>query len=148
LPIWTEFMKRAHQHRAYRNVTDFQAPSGVANANIDPLSGELATTSCPKVVTEYYIDGTQPTAFCRLHANGSTQIAGWDTQDGTAPSGSVLGKPAASGQSLPALANGQTPTNGPVLANGQTPPNGQPPPPNTDPKKKKGLFDKLKNIFK
>jgi penicillin-binding protein 1B len=134
LPIWTEFMKRAHQHRAYRNVTDFQAPSGVASASIDPLSGELGTTSCPKVINEYYIDGTQPTVFCRFHANGSTQIAGWDTSDGSAPSGAAA-KPA-DGQTLP------------DVANGQTAPNGQVPPPNADAKKKKGILDKLKNIFK
>ncbi len=132
LPIWTEFMKRAHQHRAYRNVTDFAQPSGITTATIDPLSGQLGTTACPKVITEFYLDGTQPTVFCHLHANGSTQIAGWDTP--------------ADGHPGP----GATPANGqglPVLANGQPPDNGQPPP-NPDPKKKKGFFDKLKNIFK
>jgi penicillin-binding protein 1B len=29
LPIWTEFMKRAHQHREYRNVRGFEAPDGM-----------------------------------------------------------------------------------------------------------------------
>jgi penicillin-binding protein 1B len=131
LPIWTEFMKRAHQHRAYRNVTDFAEPAGIVSASIDPLSGELGTTNCPKVVTEYYLDGTQPTVFCRMHANGSTQIAGWDTSanaSGTSPSGQTL-------------ANGQ------LSSNGQ-PANGQLPTPDVDAKKKKGLLDKLKNIFK
>ena len=28
LPIWTEFMKRAHQHREYRNVTVSRRPTG------------------------------------------------------------------------------------------------------------------------
>jgi penicillin-binding protein 1B len=141
LPIWTEFMKRAHQHRSYRNVTDFPPPTGLVSANIDPLSGELGTTSCPKLMTEYYLDGTQPKAFCHLHANGSTQIAGWDTPDGRAPGGVIpLGSPPpvppANGQALPALATDLPPVNG------------QPPPPNPDPKKKKGLLEKFKSIFK
>ena len=29
LPIWAEFMRRAHEHREYRNVTDFTAPAGI-----------------------------------------------------------------------------------------------------------------------
>jgi penicillin-binding protein 1B len=29
LPIWTEFMKRAHKHRAYRDVSDFAVPEGL-----------------------------------------------------------------------------------------------------------------------
>ena len=36
LPIWTEFMKRAHQHREYRNVTGWDAPDGIVSVDIDP----------------------------------------------------------------------------------------------------------------
>jgi penicillin-binding protein 1B len=79
LPIWTEFMKRAHQHREYRNVHEFDAPEGVVFADIDSESGQLATPSCPKVHSEVFIAGTQPVEFCRLHGGGShTQIAGWE----------------------------------------------------------------------
>src|SRR6202042_3199216 len=29
LPIWVEFMRRAHAHREYRTVTPFEAPNGI-----------------------------------------------------------------------------------------------------------------------
>ena len=48
LPIWTEFMKRAHKRREYRNVRDWDAPDGIVSVDIDPLSGQLATGSMPE----------------------------------------------------------------------------------------------------
>ena len=57
LPVWAEFMRRAHQHREYRNVTDFEPPPGVVSVQIDPESGQLATAACPKVRTEYLRGG-------------------------------------------------------------------------------------------
>src|SRR6185437_6819470 len=78
LPIWTEFMKRAHQHRQYRNVHEFVAPEGVVTADIDADNGLLATPGCPKVRSEVFIAGTQPVEACRLHGGGRTQVAGWD----------------------------------------------------------------------
>jgi penicillin-binding protein 1B len=79
LPIWTEFMKRAHQHREYRNVHEFDAPEGVVAADVDSETGQVATPNCPKVHSEVFIAGTQPVEFCRLHGgSGRTQIAGWE----------------------------------------------------------------------
>ncbi|MEJ7605873.1 MAG: hypothetical protein WKF37_06320 [Bryobacteraceae bacterium] len=37
LPVWTEFMKRAHRHREYRNVTRWDAPDGIISVDIDPV---------------------------------------------------------------------------------------------------------------
>ena len=79
LPIWVEFMKRAHQHREYRNVHDFDAPDGVVTADVDMDTGQLATPSCPHVRSEVFIAGTQPVDVCRLHGGGRTQVAGWET---------------------------------------------------------------------
>ena len=76
LPIWTEFMKRAHQHREYRNVHEFEAPEGVVTADIDADNGLLATPGCPKVRSEVFIAGTQPVEACRLHGGGRTP-GGW-----------------------------------------------------------------------
>jgi penicillin-binding protein 1B len=75
LPIWTEFMKRAHQRPEYRNVHGFPAPSGIVTTAIDPGTGELATMACPKVRNEVFIAGTQPVQFCRLHGGGLLQVA-------------------------------------------------------------------------
>jgi penicillin-binding protein 1B len=129
LPIWTDFMKRAHKHRQYRDVTDFDVPDGVVSAQVDPDTGELATSACPKVATNYYLLGTQPVQFCQLHQGGSTEIAGWDT---TSPQTQA---------SLP---------NVPVPATGLPPPVSPDNPQNTKDKQaqpKHGFFDKLKSIF-
>jgi penicillin-binding protein 1B len=78
LPIWTEFMKRAHQHREYRNVRSFDPPDGIVTAEIDAETGELATPACPKTRTEVFLAGTQPVQVCRLHGNGHTQVTSWE----------------------------------------------------------------------
>ncbi len=134
LPVWAEFMKRAHKHRAYRDVSDFTIPEGVVSAQIDPDSGELATSACPKTQTEYYLLGTQPVIFCPLHQGGSTQIASWDT---TLPN-TLPGSPS-------------VPTQPAAVRSAQNMPNLTPPPPvqpEQKPQKKSGFFDKLKSIFK
>lgn len=78
LPIWFEFMKRAHQHREYRAVRPFEAPDGIVTAEIDAETGELATPACPKVRNEVFIAGTQPVQACHLHGNGRTQVTSWE----------------------------------------------------------------------
>jgi penicillin-binding protein 1B len=130
LPIWAEFMKRAHKHREYRDVSEFEVPEGVVTAQIDPESGDLATSACPLVVTDYYLLGTQPVQFCPLHQGGSTEIAGWETSAPTAPA------------SLPGIPGPST----------SLPPSPAPPPPDPNqPQKpdttKSNVFDRLKSIF-
>jgi penicillin-binding protein 1B len=68
LPIWTEFMKKAAQTRPYRDAKQFQAPAGVATAEICSESGQLAGANCPNVRSEVFIDGTQPVVECQLHS--------------------------------------------------------------------------------
>ena len=89
LPIWTEFMKRAHQYREYRGVREFAAPDGVVSVQVDPATGQLASPACPGARPEVFIAGTQPVEVCRLHGGGrdsSTLVAGWDAAP-PAPSG-------------------------------------------------------------
>jgi penicillin-binding protein 1B len=136
LPVWAEFMKRAHEHREYRNVSEFEAPAGVVGVQIDPASGQLATAACPKVRTEYFIDGTQPVELCQLHGGGGTRVAGWDlgqparTSDQVAP-GSASGAP-------PQQRAAQQPPSPLPDSNPQAPP----------PPKHRGLLDRLRGIFK
>ena len=82
LYVWAEFMKRAHEHRQYRNVSSFNAPAGIVSAQIDPESGLLATANCPTVRTEFFIAGTEPAEACPLHGGG-TRMAGWDATPGS-----------------------------------------------------------------
>jgi penicillin-binding protein 1B len=64
LPVWTQFMTRA---LAGRPSVAFAAPEGIAYADIDPLTGKLATPLCPKVLTESFLPGSEPTESCELH---------------------------------------------------------------------------------
>ena len=144
LPIWTDFMKRAHTHRAYRTVNEFDVPDGVVSVQIDPQTGELATGSCPDVRNAYYLVGTQPTQFCHLHGGGRPKL----------PAGILLPSPRILrhqgsvytpplGQALPP----PRPNAGSPEAQQQA--QEQPPQPqDQQQQKKKGFFDKLKGIFK
>ena len=64
LPIWTEFMKRA---LTGHTSVGFDVPENIQFADIDADTGKLATPACPKVISEAFIDGTQPTEICELH---------------------------------------------------------------------------------
>jgi len=133
LPIWTEFMKRAHQYREYRGVQGFQAPDGITTVDIDPLTGQLASAGCPNPKAEVFITGTQPVEFCRLHGGGQrTQIAAWDSEDA---SGSSAG-------------NGQ-PRVSAVRRNRPEPSEPRSQPPETKPEPaKRSFFDRIRAIFR
>ena len=63
LPAWVQFMQDA----APADPEDFPEPSGITMATIDPESGGIATSACPKQVSLPFLDGTQPTQMCPLH---------------------------------------------------------------------------------
>ncbi len=64
LPIWTDFMRRAHEGR---QSADFNQPPGVTRVEVDPVSGLLATARCPAPLLEAFRDGTMPGEWCPLH---------------------------------------------------------------------------------
>ncbi len=66
-PVWADFMLRATNLAAYRDVKDFTMPEGVQSVLIDPDSLELATPNCPITREEVYVAGSAPTEFCELH---------------------------------------------------------------------------------
>jgi penicillin-binding protein 1B len=135
LPVWAEFMRRAHEHREYRNVSEFDPPPGVVAAQIDPASGQLATAACPKVRTEYFIEGMQPVELCQLHGGGGTRVASWETGQPTRPSD----------QAAPAGAPGAAPQQRTAQ---NAPPLSEPAPQSQAPRKHKGFFERLRGIFK
>ena len=97
LPVWVEFMKRAHQYREYRNVHGFQAPDGIVTVEVDPATGELATSLCPSPRAEVFLSGTQPVESCHLHGGaGGARVASWETAPSPAPANAAVGgvKPA------------------------------------------------------
>ena len=66
-PIWADFMKRATTMPGYRDVRDFDKPTGVDTLMIDSDTLQVATPSCPTTREEVYIAGSGPTQFCELH---------------------------------------------------------------------------------
>jgi penicillin-binding protein 1A len=70
LPIWLEFMKKAH---ADRTVEDFAAPDGIVFRQIDPGTGLLSTDHCRSSIREAYIPGTEPRRYCEETAPGAEE---------------------------------------------------------------------------
>ncbi|MCL5742747.1 MAG: penicillin-binding transpeptidase domain-containing protein [Acidobacteria bacterium] len=141
LPIWTEFMKRAHQYREYRGVREFAAPDGVVSVQIDPATGQLASPNCPGVRSEVFIAGTQPVEVCHLHGGGrssSTLVAGWDA--GAPPADAATASAGTSDKAKAAVhARGRSrkpPESPPMQAQA-------PPPP-----AKRSIFRRLLDVFK
>jgi membrane carboxypeptidase/penicillin-binding protein len=64
LPIWAEFMKRA---LAGHSSVSFRVADGIVFADVDRTTGKLATPDCPNMITEAFLDGTQPVLFCAGH---------------------------------------------------------------------------------
>ncbi len=142
LPIWTEFMKRAHEHREYRNVSEFTPPDGVVSVEIDPATGLLATPGCPQAQTEVFITGSQPLESCRLHGGRGTRVASWEAPPRPPAEVASAGPPPGplpSSSRPPALAR---PNAGKPAA--------PPAPPPSEPAKpeKKGFFRRLLGVFK
>jgi penicillin-binding protein 1B len=136
LPIWTEFMKRAHRHREYRGVQPFSPPDGIAIVDIDPASGQLATPSCPKSIPEVFLAGTQPVELCRLHGGGQTWITSWDSDSSSsAPSQASARSESASPRQPVARAESPQPV---------------PPSPASAPaaEPKRGFWNRIRAIFK
>jgi penicillin-binding protein 1B len=135
LPIWVEFMKRASQHREYRNVKAFEAPDGIVQAEIDSDTGERATASCPVKRYEVFIAGTEPVQVCHVHGNGRTQVASWEPA-----------QPVTSGSSeTPVVADARRPEAQPALRSIPiAPPVVQP----QAAPKKKGFLGWIKDVFK
>lgn len=64
LPIWVDFMMAALA--GHPNVS-FQPPAGVSFVTIDRDTGRLAQPGCPRIISEAFVTGTEPTEACELH---------------------------------------------------------------------------------
>lgn len=66
LPIWSELARRLIP----QDQPDFDMPSGIVQREIDPKTGQLATSQCPEKTPEVFIAGTEPTLYCEVHGGG------------------------------------------------------------------------------
>jgi penicillin-binding protein 1B len=73
LPIWSEFMRQALD--VYPG-GEFPEPPGITYAKIDATNGRKATAYCPVVVTEVFLNGTEPPP-CEEHGGVTEQIGRW-----------------------------------------------------------------------
>jgi hypothetical protein len=83
------------------------------------------------VITEYFVDGTQPVETCQLHGGGSgAQVAGWDT--GTPDNNNSAPRRVAARQQQASNGTGS----------------GSPAPVQQQQPQKKGLFNRLRDLFR
>jgi penicillin-binding protein 1B len=64
LPIWADFMRAA---MATVPSNPFPVPPGIAFRDVDPTTGKLATSFCPVVVREVFLETTEPRDPCPDH---------------------------------------------------------------------------------
>jgi len=108
LPAWVSFMTGVTPHSS----PPFAVPPGITMATIDPQSGGLATSGCPRTATVPFLTGTAPTQICPLHgglAPAPTLVAGPSgvpppPAPGVAPAPGTAPQPASNGV-LGALGN-------------------------------------------
>ncbi|MFZ1684284.1 MAG: PBP1A family penicillin-binding protein [Candidatus Zixiibacteriota bacterium] len=82
VPIWTQFMLAACKNLP---PDDFEQPEGIVRADVCDESGELATDRCPKVHSDVFKQGTEPTQECHLHPSRTGYRPANRTKPGTAP---------------------------------------------------------------
>lgn len=75
--IWGDIMKEAHKGLPVKN---FEAPSGIASAEVCIDSGKAPSDICAqdprgsRIISEIFIDGTQPVEICDVHVTADIDI--------------------------------------------------------------------------
>jgi penicillin-binding protein 1A len=72
LPIWAYLMKSLIQGDSlvspiYKRGKGFSKPEGITERRICTKSGLLASSKCPKIRNEYFINGNEPKKICDIH---------------------------------------------------------------------------------
>ena len=65
LPIWVDVARQVIPAES----PEFQVPQGIVRREIDPQTGQLATSKCPERVAEVFIEGTEPSVYCEVHGS-------------------------------------------------------------------------------
>jgi penicillin-binding protein 1B len=97
LPAWVQFMQDA----AAAEPEDFPEPSGITMAMIDPESGGLATTACPRQVSLPFLIGTEPTQMCSIHGGIFASAHPYPPGSATMPPAPVFAPPAPAASASP-----------------------------------------------
>lgn len=95
LPIWTIFMKKAHELPDYQRVSDFPEPEGIVRADVCPEAFKMASPAyvpsearldkglppCYELESEVFVAGTQPMQAYPSGFRGApagSRVSGWD----------------------------------------------------------------------
>tara|TARA_Y100000588_G_scaffold385043_1_gene477570 strand:- start:26433 stop:29036 length:2604 start_codon:yes stop_codon:yes gene_type:complete len=146
LPIWAEFMKRAHELREYRNPKPFEPAQGVVTLDVDPVTQRIATYQCPKRSAEVFIAGSQPMQYCRLHGGRgqrtllATNVAGWDNAS--------VQKTSSSPETEVVQSTGRPESRSSLRRNRALSGSSKELSQETSPQKKKGFFSRFLDIFR
>ena len=73
LPIWTNFMKRAHE-ALNLPVEDFERPASVPLVEICNETYDVATIYCPSPFGEVFVPGTEPGRTCPTHNSKGSAV--------------------------------------------------------------------------
>ncbi len=65
LPIWVDVARQVIPAES----KEFSVPQGIVRRDIDPQTGQLATSKCPERVAEVFIEGTEPSVYCEVHGS-------------------------------------------------------------------------------
>ncbi len=74
LPIWAEFMKRAHAALKLP-VENFALPPSIPNVEICGDTYQVASIYCSKRYTEVFKPGTEPTRPCPMHTSNAQDLS-------------------------------------------------------------------------
>ncbi|WP_050616632.1 transglycosylase domain-containing protein [Bacillus testis] len=71
--IWADFMEDSLAKSAFKTFK----PHGkqLVAVKINPDSGKLATKHCPDSVLTYFVKGTEPKDYCKLHVNDNAEAS-------------------------------------------------------------------------
>jgi penicillin-binding protein 1A len=78
-PLWASFMKEALKKE---KVQDFLPPEGIKFVSVDVHTGACATSACPKVFLEAFIEGREPQQVCKLHSEGEGKVFSFSLKRG------------------------------------------------------------------
>ena len=73
LPIWADFMRQA---LAAYPPPAFTVPDGITFADVDATNGKLAESSCPLIIRETFLAGTEPER-CQEHLGWTDRFLSW-----------------------------------------------------------------------
>ncbi|MHB9029392.1 MAG: hypothetical protein ACYC9O_11550, partial [Candidatus Latescibacterota bacterium] len=72
-PVWVDFIMQASETMGYPK-TDFNLASNLEAFKLCSDTHLLATSACPRVYTEYYTRGAEPSRYCYRHAPGGNEF--------------------------------------------------------------------------